>query len=43
VGGRVIDTLGLGSLGFAASGFILLSILLALWLMTAKQPVATHP
>ena len=36
VGGHVIDTLGLGSLGFAASGFILLSILLALWLMTAK-------
>jgi len=36
VGGRVIDTLGLGSLGFAAAGFILLSMLLALWLMTAK-------
>lgn len=40
VGGHVIDTLGLGSLGFAASGFILLSILLALWLMTAKTRVA---
>ena len=40
VGGHVIDTFGLGSLGFAASGFILVSILLALWLMTAKQPVA---
>jgi len=40
VGGHVIDTLGLGSLGFAASGFILLSILLALWLMTAKSRVA---
>jgi predicted MFS family arabinose efflux permease len=34
VGGRVIDTLGLGSLGFAASGFILLSIVLALVLMS---------
>ena len=42
VGGHVIDTLGLGSLGFAASGFILVSILLALWLMTAKQPVASQ-
>ncbi len=38
---RCIDTFGLGSLGFAASGFILVSILLALWLMTAKQPVAS--
>ncbi|KAB0563936.1 MFS transporter [Pseudomonas palleroniana] len=37
VGGHVIDTLGLGSLGFAASGFILVSILLALWLMSARQ------
>jgi predicted MFS family arabinose efflux permease len=37
VGGRVIDTLGLGSLGFAAAGFIVLSILLALVLMTAKS------
>ncbi|TWC15660.1 MULTISPECIES: MFS transporter [unclassified Pseudomonas] len=36
VGGRVIDTLGLGSVGFAAAGFILLSILLALLLMTFK-------
>jgi predicted MFS family arabinose efflux permease len=36
VGGRVIDTLGLGSLGFAAAGFILLSILLAWGLMGAK-------
>jgi len=42
VGGHVIDTLGLGSLGFAASGFILVSILLALWLMTAEQPVASN-
>ena len=42
VGGHVIDTLGLGSLGFAASGFILVSILLALWLMTAKHPVASQ-
>ena len=37
VGGRVIDNLGLGSLGFAAAGFILLSILLALALMGAKS------
>jgi len=36
VGGRVIDTLGLGSVGFAAAGFILISILLALLLMTFK-------
>lgn len=41
VGGHVIDTLGLASLGFAASGFILVSILLALWLMTVKQPMAS--
>ncbi|KAF1008738.1 MAG: Purine efflux pump PbuE [Pseudomonas fluorescens] len=41
VGGHVIDTLGLGSLGFAASGFILLSILLALWLMTARTRTVT--
>ena len=40
VGGRVIDTLGLGSLGFAASGFILLSIALALLLMKLKAPSA---
>ena len=40
VGGRVIDNYGLGSLGFAAAGFILISILLALLLMTAKvRPV----
>ena len=37
VGGRVIDNLGLGSLGFAAAGFILLSILLALALMSTKS------
>jgi len=36
VGGHVIDTLGLASLGLAASGFILVSMLLALWLMSAK-------
>ncbi len=41
VGGQIIDTYGLGSLGFAAAGFILLSILLALMLMTAKPRVAT--
>lgn len=40
VGGQIIDTYGLGSLGFAAAGFILLSILLALMLMTAKPRVA---
>ncbi|UZE21961.1 MFS transporter [Pseudomonas sp. B21-056] len=40
IGGRVIDTLGLGSVGFAAAGFILVSILLALLLMTFKpRPV----
>jgi len=42
VGGHVIDTLGLGSLGFAASGFILVSMLLALWLMTARPAVASN-
>jgi predicted MFS family arabinose efflux permease len=36
IGGRVIDHLGLGSLGFAAAGIILLSILLALLLMSVK-------
>jgi MFS transporter, DHA1 family, inner membrane transport protein len=36
VGGHVIDTLGLASLGLAASGFILVSMLLALWLMGVK-------
>ncbi|MBT2339102.1 MULTISPECIES: MFS transporter [Pseudomonas] len=40
VGGRVIDTLGLGNVGFAGAGFILVSILLALLLMTVKPPVA---
>lgn len=40
VGGRVIDTLGLGHLGFAAAGFILLSIALALVLMKVKAPQA---
>ena len=38
VGGRVIDSYGLDNLGFAAAGFILVSILLALVLMTAKAP-----
>ncbi|MGV8920662.1 MAG: MFS transporter [Pseudomonas sp.] len=39
IGGRVIDHLGLGNLGFAAAAIILLSILLALWLMSVKpQP-----
>jgi DHA1 family inner membrane transport protein len=36
IGGRVIDNLGLGSLGFAAAGIILLSILLALLLMSVR-------
>ncbi|WP_455921403.1 MFS transporter [Pseudomonas putida] len=39
VGGRVIDTLGLGSVGFAAAGFMLLSIALA-WLMMSARPAA---
>ncbi|OCR22125.1 MFS transporter [Pseudomonas syringae] len=42
IGGRVIDHLGLGSLGFAAAGIILLSIVLALILMTARpKPLCT--
>lgn len=40
IGGRVIDHLGLGSLGFAAAGIILLSILLALLLMSVKPAPA---
>ncbi|WP_409302782.1 MFS transporter [Pseudomonas sp. KCJK8993] len=36
VGGRVIDTFGLGHLGFTAAGFILLSIVLAMLLMKAE-------
>lgn len=41
VGGRVIDHLGLGNLGFVAAGIIFLSILLALLLMTRRSgPVA---
>ena len=40
VGGRVIDSYGLGSLGLAAAGFILLSIVLALVLMSAKPRAA---
>ncbi|MBC3361990.1 MFS transporter [Pseudomonas sp. SWRI154] len=40
VGGRVIDTLGLGNVGFAAAGFILVSILLTLWLMTFRPRVS---
>jgi predicted MFS family arabinose efflux permease len=36
IGGQVIDSFGLGSLGFAAAGIILLSILLALLLMSAR-------
>ncbi|MCF5355094.1 MFS transporter, partial [Pseudomonas syringae] len=41
VGGHVIDTLGLASVGFAAGGFLLDSVRLALWLMTAEQPMAS--
>ncbi|WAH60601.1 MFS transporter [Pseudomonas silvicola] len=40
VGGRVIDTLGLGQLGFAAAGFMLLGIALA-WLMMRPR-LAVH-
>ncbi|MQA56955.1 MFS transporter [Pseudomonas piscis] len=36
VGGRVIDTFGLGHLGFTAAGFILLSIFLAVLLMKVE-------
>ncbi|MCU7647525.1 MFS transporter [Pseudomonas piscis] len=36
VGGRVIDTFGLGHLGFTAAGFILLSIVLAVLLMKVE-------
>jgi len=42
VGGRVIDTLGLGSVGFAAAGFMLLSIALA-WLMMSSRLAAPAP
>lgn len=40
IGGRVIDHLELGSLGFAAAGIIVLSILLALLLMTVRPRTA---
>jgi predicted MFS family arabinose efflux permease len=36
IGGRVIDSAGLSFLGFAAAGFILLSVFLAMVLMTLK-------
>lgn len=42
VGGHVIDNFGLGSLGYAASGFIGLSILLALVLMRGPLSEATQ-
>jgi len=43
VGGRVIDNYGLGSLGCVAAGFILIAILLALLLMSAKpRPVCAN-
>ncbi len=42
VGGRVIDTLGLGSVGFAAAGFMLLSIALA-WLMMSARLATPAP
>ena len=38
VGGHVIDNLGLGSLGFAAAGFIVLAIVLAALLMRIRSP-----
>lgn len=40
VGGRVIDSYGLGSLGFAAAAFIVVSIVLASLLLTARTPAA---
>jgi predicted MFS family arabinose efflux permease len=40
IGGRVIDHLGLGNLGFAAAVIILLSIVLALLLMRLKPQLA---
>jgi DHA1 family inner membrane transport protein len=40
VGGHVIDNLGLGSLGFAAAGFIVLAIVLAALLMRIRTPQA---
>ncbi|SEI22663.1 MFS transporter [Pseudomonas fuscovaginae UPB0736] len=40
IGGRVIDGVGLSGLGFAAAGLILLSILLAMALMTAEPSTA---
>lgn len=42
VGGHVIDNFGLGSLGYAASGFIGLSILLALVLMRGPLSEVTQ-
>ena len=39
-GGHVIDTYGLGSLGFAGAGFILVSIILASLLMAMKPRAA---
>ncbi len=39
VGGRIIDSLGLAKLGFAAAGFIVLAIVLAMLLMRRGTPV----
>ncbi len=36
IGGRVIDTLGLSSLGFSAAALIAVSVVLGLWLMSAR-------
>ncbi|TDV72187.1 MFS transporter [Pseudomonas sp. LP_7_YM] len=41
VGGRVIDHLGLSNLGFAAAAIILLSVLLALLLITVERSPAS--
>ncbi|AMB87762.1 MFS transporter [Pseudomonas agarici] len=41
VGGRVIDSVGLGSLGFAAAGFILLAMVLSLILIGVKSRMVT--
>ncbi|GAB7530263.1 MFS transporter [Pseudomonas sp. 3A(2025)] len=42
IGGRVIDSLGLTSVGFAAAGIIALAIMLALGMMRAGEPVISH-
>lgn len=41
IGGRVIDSVGLTGLGFAAAALILMSILLAMALMTTDSKTVT--